>query len=337
LVALSLLARPTGAEPIVPPGFGVHVYVTGDGFEASPGGGARGVRSTSTLAFDETGALYLARTGRRYTGGEGEELWPLYRIPRGGARLTPPTEAQFYYGPPLLNAQVAAMRAGRELFVTTFDRDRKVGVVYRMRDGRAELFAGGTPPDGTPPLLVQPEGVAVDAVGNLYVADRAQGAIVRLDAAGGVLDPRYVTVLRPRLMATGDSGLLWIGSDGTAEAPWQRGVGEIVKVVAGGAPTVVLRGPVIAAIAPSPAGHLFVADRQGARIFFLDGDGKPVEFASFTNGDAPRSLAFAPITPETRGAGIAGDLFVVTTNRGAWQVNEVLRISGPFDAHLRGR
>src|SRR5437773_8502765 len=161
LVALSLLARPTGAEPIVPPGFGVHVYVTGDGFEASPGGGARGVRSTSTLAFDETGALYLARTGRRYAGGEGEELWPLYRIPRGGARLTPPTEAQFYYGPPLLNAQVAAMRAGRELFVTTFDRDRKVGVVYRMRDGRAELFAGGTPPDGTPPLLVQPEGVAV--------------------------------------------------------------------------------------------------------------------------------------------------------------------------------
>src|SRR5436190_2190385 len=233
LVALSLLARPTGAEPIVPPGFGVHVYVTGDGFEASPGGGARGVRSTSTLAFDETGALYLARTGRRYAGGEGEELWPLYRIPRGGARLTPPTEAQFYYGPPLLNAQVAAMRAGRELFVTTFDRDRKVGVVYRMRDGRAELFAGGTPPDGTPPLLVP--------------------------------------------------------------------------------------------------------DRQGARIFFLDGDGKPVEFASFTNGDAPRSLAFAPITPETRGAGIAGDLFVVTTNRGAWQVNEVLRISGPFDAHLRGR
>src|SRR5438034_808651 len=93
LVALSLLARPTGAEPIVPPGFGVHVYVTGDGFEASPGGGARGVRSTSTLAFDETGALYLARTGRRYAGGEGEELWPLYRIPRGGARLTPPREA----------------------------------------------------------------------------------------------------------------------------------------------------------------------------------------------------------------------------------------------------
>ena len=53
----------------------------------------------------------------------------------GGARLTPAMEAQYFYGPPLLNAQVAAMRAGRELFFTTFDRDRKVGVVYRMLGG----------------------------------------------------------------------------------------------------------------------------------------------------------------------------------------------------------
>src|SRR2546426_4262912 len=78
-------------------------------------------------------------------------------------------EAQYFYGPPLLNAQVAAMRAGRELFITTFDRDRKVGVVYRMLGGRAELFAGGTPPAGGPPLLVQPEGAAVDAAGEPHL------------------------------------------------------------------------------------------------------------------------------------------------------------------------
>ena len=95
----------------------------------------------------------------------------------------------------------------------------------------------------------------MDAAGNLYVADRAQDVIVRLDPAGRVLDPRYVSVARPRLMAAGESGHLWIGSDGTAEAPWQRGIGEIVKAV----------------------------------------------------------------------------------NRGAWRVNEVLRISGSLDAPLRGR
>ena len=163
LVALALLALPSGAEVIVPSGFGVHAYVSGDGFEAGVGSSVRGIPSTSTLAFDEAGALYLGRTGRRYTGGEVEDLWPLYRIPLGGARLTPAMEAQYFYGPPLLNAQVAAMRAGRELFITTFDRDRKVGVVYRMLGGRAEMFAGGTPPAGGPPLLVQPEGAAVDA------------------------------------------------------------------------------------------------------------------------------------------------------------------------------
>src|SRR2546427_7116444 len=97
-------------------------------------------------------------------------------------------EGQYFYGPPLLNAQVAAMRAGRELFITTFDRDRKVGAVYRMLGGRAELFAGGTPPAGGPPLLVQPEGAAVDAAGepllpppapNLVLPGRPPGPVPR--------------------------------------------------------------------------------------------------------------------------------------------------------------
>ena len=34
---------------------------------------------------------------------------------------------------------------------------------------------------------------------------------------------------------------------------------------------------------------------------------------------------------DARRAGIAGDLFVATTTLGAWPVNEVVRISGPFD------
>src|SRR2546422_10364052 len=162
------------------------------------GSGMRGIPSTSTLAFDEAGTLYLGRTGRRYTGGEVEDLWPLYRIPLGGARLTPGMEAQYFYGPPLLNAQVAAMRAGRELFITTFDRDRKVGAVYRMLGGRAELFAGGTPPAGGPPLLVQPEGAAVAAAGEPHLAHPAPKVVVRLDLPGRVLRPRRLRAAPPR-------------------------------------------------------------------------------------------------------------------------------------------
>lgn len=97
-----------------------------------------------------------------------------------------------------------------------------------------------------------------------------------------------------------------------------------------------LRGPVAAAIGVSPTGRLFIADRHAAKVVVLDAGGRRVEFASFTDGDAPRSLGFAPITSETRRAGIAGDLFVITIGRGAWQVNEILRISGPFDELLQG-
>jgi len=325
------------AELLLPPGFTATVYVSGDGFDAGSNRDVRGIPSVSTLAFDDSGALYLARSGRRYVGGEVEDIWAISRIPAGGAQLTPKTAPTFFYGPPLPNPQIGAVRGGRELFVTTFDRERRIGVLYRLADGRIELVAGGTPTKGTPPLLKQPEGVAVDAAGNLYVADREQGTIARLDPSGQVLDARYVALTRPRALAFDGDGRLWIGSDAKAEAPWQQGPGEIWQVSPQGVPHLVLSGPVAQAISVSPAGNLFVADRHGAEVFALTPEGAKVAFARFTEGDTPRSLVFAPVTAGTRQAGVGGDLFVVAIKRGIWQVNEVIRISGPFDELVRQR
>jgi hypothetical protein len=92
-----------------------------------------------------------------------------------------------------------------------------------------------------------------------------------------------------------------------------------------------------AAIAVSVGGSLLVADRQGGELFALTPGGQRIPFLSYTNGDAPRGLVFAPDTPQTRRAGIAGDLFVATINAGAWQVNDVVQISGPFDELIRQR
>ena len=215
LVLLMLWPCASTAELVLPPGFTASVYVTGDGFDTGTTQGVRGMPAVSTMAFDEAGFLYLARTGRRYVGGEVEDIWPVYRIPLGGARLTPKTGGQ------LLLRTAAAQSAGRapsangrDLFLTTFDRDRKIGVLYRITDGRIELVAGGTPSKGTPPLLKQPEGVAIDAAGNLLVADRDQGVIVKLDPTGHVLDPRYVALTRPRVLAFDGAGRLWIGATG---------------------------------------------------------------------------------------------------------------------------
>jgi sugar lactone lactonase YvrE len=337
LVVMLLWPGASAAELVLPPGFSAKVYVTGEGFGTDAAQGVRGMPAVSTLAFDEAGLLYLARTGRRYVGGEVEDIWPVYRIPLGGARLTPKTEASFFHGPPLPNPQVGAVGSGRELFVTTFDRDRKIGVLYRIADGRVELVAGGTPAKGMSPLLRQPEGVAIDAAGNLLVADRHQGVVIKLDPAGHVLDSRYVAVTRPRVLALDAAGRLWIGSDGKAEAPWQQGPGEIWRLGPDGEPHRVLTGPVPQAIGLSPGGHLFVADRHGAEIFALTAEGTKVEFARFTDGDTARGLGFAPATPRLSQAGLAGDLFVVTIRRGAWPINEVIRISGPFDELVRQR
>jgi len=331
VLALVLAPWPAAAELLLPAGFSAQVYVTGEGFDSDASRGIRGFPSISTLTFDQAGALYLARSGRRYIGGEVYDRSFLYRIPVGGARLTPDTEARYFYGPPLPNPQVAGTRRARELLVTTFDRERRVGALYRLIDGRAELFAGGTPERGRQPMLRQPEGVAVDGSGNVYVADRAQGLVIRLDADGRVVDPRHLAITRPRLLAVDDSDRLWVGSDGTAEAPIQQGPGEIVQLSPQGTSSVVHRGPVPAGFGLSPANRLFVADRHEKQIFILTQDGKRVAFASFTENDAPRSLCFAPVTPETRRAGVAGDLFVVMIRAGAWPVNEVVRISGPFD------
>jgi hypothetical protein len=334
VLALAVCA-PARAAVVLPPGFTSEPYVTGEGFEIAEGRVARGLPAVSTMAFDHQGMLYLARTGRRYVGGEVDDLSTVYRIPPGGARLTPATEPRFFYGPPLRNPQVATMRAGRELFVSTFDRDRQVGVLYQVLGGRAELFAGGTPPRGEPALLKQPEGAAADAAGNVYVADRANGAVVRLDPNGRVLDHRWVAVSRPRLLQMDESGHLWIGSDGGAEAPWQRGPGEIWRVTPEGVATLVVRGIMPAAMAFGPGGHLVVADRAAAKIYLVPPDGRKLDFISFTDNDAPRGLCFAPVTAETRRAGIAGNLFIVTISRGAWPVNEVLRVTGPLEEFAR--
>lgn len=333
LLALAplLIAASTSAEITLPPGFTARLYASGDGFEAGNITGAGGFPTTTTAAFDQAGMLYLARTGRRYAGGEIEDLWPIYRVPPGGARLTPSTERRFLHGPPLWSPQVAAARAGRDLFITTFDRDRTLGVLYRLADGRTELVAGGTPAPGSTPQLGQPEGVAADSAGNIYVADRLRGVVVKLDASGRVVDPRYAVVGRPRLLAVDEADQLWIGADAGNEAPWQRGPGEIWKVSPTGTATRVLTGPNLAGMNIGPGGRLFIADRHAAKIFFITPDGTPVDFAAFTNSDAPRTLCFAPVTPETRRAGIAGDLFVVAIRRGVFRLNEVIRVTGPFD------
>src|SRR5512145_2867715 len=99
LLGFLLAPVPATAELILPSGFTSQVYVSGTGFEASQAQAMEGMPSATTLAFDDAGMLYLARSGRRYGGGgDFDDRWPIYRVPPGGARLTRDSEDRFFHG-----------------------------------------------------------------------------------------------------------------------------------------------------------------------------------------------------------------------------------------------
>jgi hypothetical protein len=87
----------------------------------------------------------------------------------------------------------------------------------------------------------------------------------------------------------------------------------------------------------SPGGNLFVAQRRSGRIFALTPEGRRVDFATFREGAALRTLAFPPVTDETQKAGIAGSLFVMVFPELDYPVREIIRISGPFDDYIKER
>jgi sugar lactone lactonase YvrE len=335
VLALVLLAGPAWADLGLPSGFTSEVYVTGQGFDTSGERGVLGIPAVGTIGIDATGTLYLARTGARFRSGDVEDLWAIYRFPAGGARVNPDTESRHLYGPPLPNPQIGAVSPRGAVWVTTFDRERRIGALYRFQDRRPALFAGGRAAAGAAPLLRHPEGVAVDSKGHIYVADREAGAIVHLDPQGALVNPQHATIRRPRTLIADEAGNLWVGGDGTAETPFGAGNGEIWRIAPDGRADLVLQGPLPVGMAMSPGGGLFVVQRRTAQLFILTPDGRRLEFASAKNGSFFRSLAFAPVTPETRKAGIAGDLFLILVSRSMWMLNEVIRISGPFDEWVR--
>ena len=121
------------------------------------------------------------------------------------------------------------------------------------------------------------------------------------------------------------------------QASWVAQVSAICSnaVASDGRAQSILQGPLPAGFATSPGGALFVVQRRTGQLFALTPDGRRLDFASTRNGSFLRGLAFAPVTPETRRAGIAGDLFLVLVSRSLWLINEVVRVSGPFDEWVR--
>ncbi len=315
----------------LPGGFSATTYITAEGFDIS-GRNVPGLPAIVTINFDRQGNVFFARTANRLREIYGSDLGPIYRIPVGPAMITEETEKTIRFGPPLADPDEMGVNAKGEVFVSTKDRRSQIGSVYKLTpSGKAELFAGGAP---DPQLFQDPEGIAFDGAGNVYVADDDLGRVVKLDPMGKVLDAKFISgAERFRTLTYDPRGFLWVGSDGRHDAPHADGSGRIYRAdLPGGKLTLLHEGPLASGMGLSPGGNLFAAQRRSGKLFALTPNGKHVPFAAFFGGQAAlRTLAFPPDNAATRKAGIAGDLFVMVFPRLDYPVREIIRIQGPFD------
>ncbi len=324
----------------LPPGFTATTYVTATGFDSSPGRNAPGLPAIVTINFDAAGNLYFARTANRLREIYGTDSAPIYRIPAGAANITKLSEPGIRFGPALSDPDEMGVNAAGEVFVATRDRSTGIGAVYKItQTGKATLFAGGPPARGREKLFQDPEGIAFDHAGNLYVADDDLGRVVKLGPKGKVLDAGFISgPERFRTLTFDPRGFLWVGSDGRHDAPHVDGSGRIYRArLSDGKLRLLHSGPLASGMGLSPGGNLFAAQRRSGKIFALTPDGKHVPFASFSfSGNAAlRTLAFPPDNAATRKAGIAGDLFVMVFPMLDYPVREIIRITGPFDEYVK--
>ena len=273
----------------------------------------------SALAIDRAGMLYLADTGNH----------AIRRIARDGTVTTlagdgipggaDGREARFN-GP----VGVAVDAAGRVIVADTYnDRIRAIAV-----DGTVSTLAGGTWPghqDGAAgeALFDTPCGVALDAAGNIYVADTGNGALRRIDPTGNVatiLQDVDGAALRPIGVTVSPEGALYVTDErGRIVEVRPDGAARMLAGLAPGyadgrADRARVRRP--SGIAAAEAGRLVFADTGNAAVRAITARSLTRVQPPWTAGAAPHFAAEAfartpllwPVSPMEGPHEIAGTI-----------------------------
>jgi gluconolactonase len=139
--------------------------------------------------FDHEGNLYFSDSGH-WDKGNGR----IYRVRRGG-------KVEHFAGPFAFANGLALSADDRFLFVAESQRDRvrRIPILEDGTAGDAEIYANG--------MARIPDGLALDAEGNLLVTCYASDCIYRVKPGGGVdllaFDPEGTRIARPTNVAFG--------------------------------------------------------------------------------------------------------------------------------------
>lgn len=263
----------------------------GQGFADGPGASAR-FSTPSSLAISPAGVLHVADTGNnliRRIAADGV-VSTLAGGLSPGYRDGPAHEARFN-GP----VGVGVDRAGGVIVADTYnDRIRAIapdGVVRTVAGAGGPGYVDGPAADAR---FDTPCGVAIDAAGNIYVADAGNGA-VRMISPGGIVSSVGPLpgdgLSRPIGIAVAPSGLVYVTDD--------RGriveitPGSAVRIVAGSRPGFAdgagaeARFRSLAGLALASPGRVLVVDARNALV----------RMVSAVSGDGLRPPAPPGISP----------------------------------------
>ena len=269
-------AEPAGTPVLAP---GEMATVAGGGEELGDGGPATaaGFDTPSDVALDRAGNMYVADAGLR---GEGPGGNSVRRIDDKGIITTVAGGTGVVGfggdGGPASKADLnvpagVAVDAQGNLYISDTDnlRIRKVdttGTITSIAGTGEQGFTGDGGP-ATSARLMGPAGLAVDARGNLYVADST--AVRRIDRSG------RITTVAGTGRAPGPRHL-----DRFTVAPRTRFSGEH-----GRATDAVLNTDDVAL---DRHGNLYVADGPGGRVYRVDGEGTIRTVAGTVSGKGTR-------------------------------------------------
>jgi sugar lactone lactonase YvrE len=287
-----------------------------------------GLRSPTAVSVERAGNLWVADHGN-------------HRVTRFDLRGRVLTGG---WNEPGADPYSIAVDTGTGLLVS--DAERRV--VFRVNHGRAEPVAGnggvGYVGDGGPARsarLGYPQGLAVDAGGNVYVADSQQNRVRRIDAQTGIIRTvggdgraafdgdggpgRRAALNSPSGVCVDRSGVLYVADTGNNRI--RKIADGIITTVAGdGVPSLGGDGgPAAAAHLRGPTGLAIGAEGD---LYVVDAGNRSLRRIDRATGTITTviasSLALASVT-----VGPAGELLVADNDRA-----RILRVDGATGEYL---
>ncbi|HTN81776.1 MAG TPA: IPT/TIG domain-containing protein, partial [Acidimicrobiales bacterium] len=240
-----------------------NVQYSGDGADATDAE----LSLPQAVAVDSTGNVYIADTQNTVVR-RVDTAGKIATIAGTGVQGFAITEGAPATSATLASPAGVAVNAGGDVYIA----DAFVGRVYRVDASTQAITTyagGGSPGDGvgdggaaTAAHLEQPRGLALDAAGNLYIADYGAGRVRRVDVVTGKISTEAI-VNGPAAVALNPTGDLFIAEAASNDVREVDSVSHVITTIAGGGNGASGWGdglPATNALLANPSGLAFDAD-----------------------------------------------------------------------------